>query len=111
MTDLRNHIIDIDIDTQQEKTVEELSNNSDTIAMYAFYDTKAGRYDTPFFCQNDLFAGRHYKMVVEKEGTMINKFKREFDVHRIGFYHLLQGAFTETPEVIIEGKKVYKEEE
>ena len=98
------------IDQMEKDALTQCQNDSDSIGMYSFYDTKSDRYDTPFFCQNDLFAGRHYKMIVDKEGTMINKFKRDFDVHRIGFFHINTGTIDMHTDVIIEGKKLYKED-
>lgn len=94
-----------------EISLEHYENASEMIGMYAFYDTKSNRYDTPFFCQNDLFAGRHYKMVVDRHDTMINTFKRDFEVHRLGFFDVFMGNFVDFHEIIIDGKKLYKEDE
>ena len=90
--------------------ISDLENNSDILGMYSFYDTKADRYDTPFFCQNDMFANRHYRMISDKKETMINKFKREFNLVRLGYYHMEAGEFIEFPETLIEGKHLPKEE-
>ena len=84
--------------------LNDLENNSNTIGMYSFYDKKAKRFDTPFYCAYDLFAGRHYKMLTYKEDTMLNTFKFDYDVHRLGFFDLESGTFLEKHEVIIQGK-------
>ncbi len=88
----------------------ELANNSNNIGIYAFHDIKAKRFDTPFYCQNDMFAGRHYKMLIDKEGTMLNKFKTEFNVYRLGWFDSISGEFTDNRELIIEGKNLIQEE-
>lgn len=97
--------------TIETPTLSDYENDSETIGMYAFYDLKSKRYDTPFFAQSDLFAGRHYKMVVEKPGTMINQFRDDFDLHRIGFYDLEDGTIVEFRECIITGKLANKPQE
>lgn len=86
-------------------------NDSDVLGVYAFYDEEAGRHDTPFYCQNDIFAQRHYKMVVGKEGTMINQFSESFSVKRLGYFHLITGKFTLSESVIIDPKKFVKKED
>jgi len=85
-------------------SLEELQNDSNSIGMYAFFDLKSHRLDTPFFCQNDMFAGRHYKMAVDQPNSMLNKFKEDFEVHRLGFINLINEEYTPKWEVIIEGK-------
>lgn len=95
------------LDTQglnDEKKLNELENDSSKIGMYAFYDLKAKRFDTPFFCQNDMFAGRHYRMVVDSKDTMLNKFSDDFDVYRLGFIDYNTGLYIQKQELIIVGK-------
>lgn len=92
-------------------SIAALENDSDVIGIYSFYDLKAKRFDTPFFSQNNMFAMRHYKMTTEKEGTMLNRFKREFELHRIGYYHMDSGDIELYPELLLEGKLVYKEKD
>ena len=93
-----------------KKVHESNANNSNTVGMYAFFDTKGNRYDTPFFCQNDLFASRHYKMVSEKEGTMMHTFKNEFNLERLGWFDLQTGGFEDDVETIIFGQALKDEE-
>ena len=90
----------------QNKENQKHFNNSSEIGMYSFYDKKAERYDTPFFCADDMFAMRHYKMVSEKDGSMIATFKEDFDVHRLGFVNVVTGTYTEKKETIVDGKMV-----
>lgn len=79
-------------------------NNPHEIKMYSFYDKKSKKFDTPFFCQSDLFAGRHYKMVTEKQGSLMATFQEDFDVYRLGLIDLETGKYTLDYECIITGK-------
>jgi hypothetical protein len=98
-------------DTNYELTdIELFENDSHTVAMYSFFDQKSSTYDTPFFCQNDMFAGRHYVMATDKKGTMLNTFKKDFDLIRLGFFNHKTGEFTEYYEVIVSGKTQTQEE-
>lgn len=91
-----------------EKQRQDYQNNPEFTTMYSFYDTKASSYGTPFFCHSDLFAGRHYKMVSEQEG-LIKSFKKDFEVHRLGYFNIKNATFVEDLEVIIEGKNQKQE--
>ncbi len=93
------------------KDLNDNVNDSNKVGMYSFYDTKAKRYDTPFFCQNDMFAGRHYKMVTDNKQTMVNKFKKDFNVDRLGWFDQVTGTFTHDKENIITGKNIVKNEQ
>lgn len=83
-------------------------NNSSYLGLYSFYDIKSKRYDTPFFCQNDMFSQRHYAMVTDREGTMLNKFKTEFNLHRLGWFDQESGLYHPDPKIIIDGEKLKK---
>ena len=91
--------------------LQENFNKSEIVGMYAFYDTKSERYDTPFFCQNDLFAQRHYKMVTDRTDTMLNTFQTDFDLVRLGFVNVLDGSYTEAFGYVVSGQTVKKEKE
>ena len=75
------------------------------IYAYALYDNKAKKFDTPFFCHNDFFAGRHYKMVTAPDNKYHHMFIDEFDLYRLASYDQLTGQFEEELELIITGKK------
>lgn len=94
----------------QIQSVQDLDNDSFKTPMYAFYDNEAQLFDTPFFCQSDMFAGRHYKMATQKEG-MLKQFREKFDVYRLGYFDTKTGEFTEKFQEIINGKQALKLEE
>lgn len=87
------------------------ANKSTFLGIYSFWDNEAKRFDTPFFCQNDLFAKRHYTMVTSKDGTMIHTFQKSFDVYRLGWFDLLTGETHEDKLLLIDGAKIKKQED
>jgi len=78
-------------------------NESYVLGMYSFFDIKGDRYDTPFFCANDLFAKRHYTIVTSEKGSMLNTFKNDFQLHRLGYFNLISGLLKQHPAEIIAG--------
>lgn len=79
-------------------------NNPYILGMYSFDDEKQNKFDTPFFCQNDMMAKRHYIMVTE-ETSMIARFKEDFNLVRLGCVDLESGDFTENRQVLVYGTK------
>ena len=78
--------------------------------MYAIYDIKAERYDTPFFCHSDLFAKRHFGILID-EGTMIGKYQYDFECHRLAWVNMITGEIDpHEVAIVITGKDVEKPE-
>jgi hypothetical protein len=88
---------------------QDLENRSELFGMYAFKDLKSQRYDTPFFCQSDLFAWRHYKIVSDGD-NMVNKFKADFNLDRLGYFNQDTGEFLPHVETLIVGKTVVSDD-
>lgn len=86
-------------------------NVTGQMGMYSFYDTKSEEYDTPFFCQSDMFAARHYRMVTDKKDTLLNTFKKDFNLVRLGYFNTITGEYTAQTEILIEGKHQTKKED
>lgn len=80
------------------------------LGMYTIFDKKSSQYDTPFFCQKDLFAKRHFEMLICKDGTMLNNFKDDFELHLIGYMDTQMGDFIVSREFIIAGKDIIVKE-
>ncbi len=76
------------------------------IKMYALYDNTGKRFDTPFFCHNDLMAKRHYQIITTSAGSMLQTFQKEFDLYRLAEFDLLQGTFDDDFELILIGMDV-----
>jgi len=89
----------------------EYENAPNYIGMFCFFDKKAKRNDVPFFCKTDLNAKRHFIMMIRKEGTMLNSFKNEFDLIRLGYFDNLTQEYIPFTEKISSGEEIaYKEE-
>ena len=80
------------------------------INCYAMYDRKGERYDTPFYCRDDLSAKRHFIMVQRNPETLPYQFPDDFDLYRIGGFDYVSGISIEGLTLIMEGKQVAKEE-
>ena len=88
-----------------EEIAESIKEIPGKLNVYAFYDKKTKQFDTPVFCRSDMFAGRHYQMVVEREGTIPCKFKKDFDMYKLGTFDLFTGKFSAEIQIIITGKE------
>lgn len=75
----------------------------------AIYDDKGKKFDTPFWCNNELFAKRHFYLVSAKTGTMINTFLEDFSVFKIGIFNTDDGSFTPEYKLIMTGKELRKQ--
>jgi hypothetical protein len=97
-------------DEQVENALEQTKENFENefkhqrFNLYSFYDTLAKRYDTPFVCQSDLFAVRHYTMVTSKTDTMLGNFKEDFELHRIGSMNMATGHLVQDLKIIKKGE-------
>lgn len=88
-----------------KETLNILAGQEHTLYMYSFYDKKAKRYDTPFFCQSDLFAKRHFSLVLDKPGTLMHKYADEFTLVRLGSFDYVSAVFEYDFDTICEGDK------
>lgn len=79
------------------------------INMYSYYDKKSQRYDTPFFSFNHLFAERSFRILADKEGTMMSKFTHDFELYQIGVFDNETGQFEYKKEFVIDGISIKKE--
>lgn len=73
------------------------------LGCYAFYDKKSERFDTPFYCPSDLFAKRHYFMVVKEPKGIVGNFQEDFNLVRLGYINLHTGHSISDHQVLIEG--------
>lgn len=63
------------------------------INVYAIYDRKGKRFDTPYFAHSDLFARRRYELM-SKEGPL-NEWPEDFELWSIGTFDVQKGNLTE----------------
>lgn len=80
------------------------------LLMCSFYDKKSERFDTPFFTQGELMARRHFIMSIQKEGSLMQSFKDDMELHKLGEFCYNTGEImvneTSIPELILKGKDV-----
>lgn len=78
----------------------------ETISIYGIYDLKGQRYDTPFFAYNDLFAKRRFIMLAEKEGSVMYRFNRDFELHNLGTFNVTTGEIVPEKNTVIQGSQI-----
>lgn len=76
------------------------------LGIYAIFDKKSERYDTPFFAVSDIFAERRFNLMINDQGTFINLYKDEFVLERVGTFNVISGSVEDMDKVIIEGKQI-----
>ena len=80
------------------------------IKMYNFYDKKSKRFDTPFFVYDEVGAKRHFIMAINRDGTLMNKFKDDYDLYYIADFNINNGDIilgeNNLPKLVMEGKDV-----
>jgi hypothetical protein len=79
------------------------------LKMFAMYDLKAERYDTPFFSLNNVHAERRFVTACQDPSTMIYRFKNDFQLHYLGVFDILDGTFkidVEEDLITLEGKDI-----
>lgn len=74
--------------------------------MFAYFDNQSELFDTPFFAINKIMAERQFRMVLQKEDSMICQFKDNFDLYCLGTFEKETGKFESDLKVIINGKQV-----
>ena len=83
----------------------------ETINIYAIWDRKGERYDTPQFIPSDIFAKRwFYKLIMDGQGQL-KHFKDDFELHSIGSFNVITGVLEQLDKnIIIDGKQIDRKE-
>jgi hypothetical protein len=77
------------------------------LGMYAIFDVEAQKYDTPFFCYDDVMAKRRFTMLVQDTESQLGKFKNDFECHKLGIIDCIVGSYENTKnQVIIKGNQI-----
>lgn len=80
------------------------------LQIFALYDRKSKRFDTPFFTLDQIGAERHFMMIIRNKKTTVSHFKNDFRLHHIGEFDLDTGAVIvnedEGGNVVLEGIQV-----
>lgn len=76
------------------------------LGIFAIFDKKSERYDTPFFAVSDIFAERRFNLMINEQGSFMNMYKDEFVLEKVGEFHIISGIVESVNKVIIEGKQI-----
>lgn len=76
------------------------------LGIYAIFDKKHERYDTPFFAVSDIFAERRFNMMINEQGTFMSIYKDEFVLEKVGTFNVISCEVESENKVIIEGKQI-----
>lgn len=83
----------------------------ENIGIYAIRDRKAEKFDVPFFAANDLFAERKFTLMVKDKGSIVNQWKNEFELKRLGWLNVMTGEIQVDNHIVIEGVQIDTKEE
>lgn len=76
------------------------------VKIYSIYDNEGKIFDLPFFCEKDLFAKRHFVMLMDKSGSMVSKFRENFDVYCIGEFNVIDGHIKSEQSLVVKGASI-----
>ena len=76
------------------------------LRIYAIYDKKGARFDTPFFAHSDLFAKRRYLIMAEEEKSPLRMWPEEFEMYLVGRFNIKSATVIEQYELILEGSSI-----
>lgn len=81
------------------------------LAVYAIYDNKGERFDTPFFAISDLFAKRRYTLMMEEKGSPLGRWPDEFALYKLSDFDIETGKMLPEKKLVFEGKTLVKKGE
>ncbi len=83
----------------------------ENIRLYAVYDKKGCRHDTPFFTSNNLFAQRIFHLRMQEEGSFLKEWPQDFALYQIGKFNVNTGNFEMDKKIIVDGAQIAKEKD
>ena len=76
------------------------------LRIYAIYDKKGERFDTPYFAHSRLFAKRRYLLMMEEDRSPLSMWPGDFELHMIGRYNVRTNTLIEEKELVLEGNSI-----
>ncbi len=77
------------------------------LGIYAIWDKKSQRYDTPFFAMNDIFAKRRFILMSDEKGSPITRWQGDFELHKVSRWNMYSGEIQlQDIEVLLEAKDI-----
>jgi hypothetical protein len=81
------------------------------IGMYSVYDKESNKYDTPFFCYNDVMAKRRFMMDINDSNSIFSQFHSDFELVKLATFDVLTGSYDPDSRcVLLKGSQVNKKE-
>ncbi len=77
----------------------------DELKIYAIWDRKSRKYDTPFFAISDIFAKRRYLIMADEKRSPLAMWPEDFELHRVGKFNMDQGDMVGDGEIILGATK------
>ena len=80
------------------------------LEIYAIYDKKSEKFDTPFFAHNDVFAKRRYLLMAEEERSPLSMWPEDFALFKVGRFNVDTAVVIEEHENVLEGAAAIRKE-
>ncbi len=86
-------------------TIEELREalkvqRQEELQIFAIWDKKSEKYDTPFFAYNDIFAKRRFLIMQSEKKSPLAMWPEDFELHRIGNFNITDAGLKNDNEVL-----------
>ncbi len=82
-------------------------NPDQELIIYAIYDKKAEKYDTPFFAYNETFAKRRFLILSDEPKSQLATWPEDFELTQIGILNFITGEVESQKKDIIDGKAIH----
>lgn len=83
----------------------------EALGIYAIFDKKSEKYDTPYFAYSDLFAKRRFMLMLDEEKSPLAKWPGDFQLEKVGEFDIDTGMVTNESKLLIEAQSVVKSKE
>ena len=80
------------------------------LRIYAIYDKKGNKFDTPFLAHSDLFAKRRYMLMADEKGSPLSKWADEFELYLVAKFNIKTAKVVEEFDLVLEGASLTKNE-
>ena len=80
------------------------------LEIYAIYDKKSEKFDTPFFAHSDVFAKRRYILMTEEDRSPLAMWPEDFALFKVGRFNIDSATVIEEHENILEGAAAIRKE-
>lgn len=79
----------------------------ENLLIYAIFDKKSEKYDTPFFTSSEVFGKRRFLLMMDEDGPL-KKWPEDFNLQMLGTFNIITGEVAPQIKLIMEAKSVVK---